>query len=313
MSKPVYRASGVYQCKRHLSAIRLGIAGDPDPPHLLLAAEEGMEHERIIKRKLRAEGIEVIDGGDTPCPVCLKEFGDERYGLHTEISDDSLPFRIVGHKDGEAKEAIFTRLLEIKTMSAFEFPRYQKEGWDGFPEYANQVTLYWAADGYDEALYVVKNRSSGYMEKKYLNKPPRNITEVLAHVREVEEWVAEHGTVVDAEYNPQSTECKRCPYARVLECVKEVVLQQPDKEALTLGEKDWLKGDKLVKEGQALKDSAKERFAAYALSEGLEGQTWRFGGLNILHHHVSRKGYEVKPTEYDETRISRARGEESSG
>lgn len=316
-SKPVYRASGIYQCPRHLSAIRLGVVGDPEPAYLLMAAEEGTEQEHIIKRKLRAEGIEIIDGAtvngtdengnEKPCPVCLKEFGDERFGLHTEISSDSLPFRVVGHKDGEALEAIFKRLLEVKTMSGFEFPRWEREGWDGFPEYANQVTVYWSADGYDEALYVIKNRSSGFTKKQYLSKPPRDIKDILSHITAVENWVTEHGTVMDAVYNPQSIECKRCLYARVLECVAEVTLQQPDKEALTLGEKDWLKGDKMEKEGKALKESAKERFTAHAISEGLKGRTWRFGGLDILHYHVSRKGYAVKPTEFDTTKITRAK------
>jgi len=282
--KPTYRASSIYSCKKHLSAIRLGIEGDPDPPWLALAAEEGTIQEGIIKNKLRAEGIEVIDGRDVngvdedgielPCPICLERFGseDKRYGIHTEINTDL--FDIVGHKDGEAREVVFKfkRLLEIKTMSGFEFPRYEREGWDGFGTYANQVAVYWG--DYEEALYVIKNRSSGYTKKSYLQEPPRSIEGILAHITEVEKWCLEHDTPMEAEYDPKSIECKRCPFARVLSCIKEVKAKPADEKVLEDARKLWWKGKKMEDEGKVLQVGAKEVLTAHAKANGLEGETW---------------------------------------
>ena len=320
MNKPTYRASSIYSCKRHLSAIRLGIEGDPEPEFLRIAAEEGTIHEGIIKNKLRAEGIEVIDGRDIngvddegkelPCPICLERFGDERFGIHTEINTDL--FDIVGHKDGEALEAIFRRLLETKTMSEREYWRWKKEGWGGFAPYARQATIY--AKDYDETLYVIKNRSSGYTDKYYLDEPPLVLNDIIAHITEVENWVLKHGVPAEGDFDPHSTECKRCPFRRVLECVKKIDIKKDAVPQLDDAAADWLRGkdlsdesNRLKKEADELMNNSKDIFEAYSIKEGLKEKPWDHGGCTIVHRRTTRKGYVVEDFVGDTTKITRSK------
>lgn len=267
MSKPIYRASGIYECPRHLSAIRLGIAGDPDPPWLETAAQEGHLHEKIIKGQLRDEGLEVSRD-------------QEEFTLRSTTN------AVVGHIDGWVKDVGWEGLLEIKSMSQFEFQRYTKEGWDGFTSYANQITLYWHMTKAEQCLYIVKNRSSGYVKREMLTKPPRNLEDILAHIDRVEQWCLEHNTPMDAEYDPKSIECKRCPYAKVLGCIKEVEAKPADEKALEDARKLWWKGKRMEEEGKVFQVDAKEVFTAHAMANGLEDRTWVLKDIGVLYHHV---------------------------
>lgn len=308
-----YRASGIYQCKRRLLAVRLGVGGGEEaPPWLEQAAREGSRHEQWIKDDLRATGIVVVDGRDIngvdedgnelPCPICLERFGDKRYGIHVEIEHREPEFIVFGHMDGrDASIPDIPSVLEVKTFSHFEFERWMRDRWEGFPTYANQLTIYMTADKAVQALYVAKNRSSGKTVREFLGEPPRNIDDILVHIGVVEEWAVRFGTPdIPAEFNPASIECKRCPYTSVLECVKPVEISGDAKNALLHAEADYVMGKTLEKEAKGLIDGAKEVFAAYSEQEELAGRTWKTpGGFAILRRYqdpvwveaFERKGY----------------------
>ena len=295
----IYRASGIHPCPRHLSAVRLGIEGDPDPPWLELAAEEGHLHEKIIKDRLCDEGLR----------VSKDQFEVVVLGDH--------PFQIVGHIDGWVKDVGWEGLLEIKTMSQFEFDRYSRGGFNVFETYANQITCYWAATGAEQCLYIVKNRSSGYLKRAMLEEPPKDIKDIIAYITEVENWVLKHGTPAEGEYNPQSIECKRCPFSTVLECVKKVSIDKDAVPQLDKAAKTWLKGKeldgegkKLEAEGKEMMDEAKGIFEQYSIEQGLKGKPWSHGGCTILYKYATRAGYAVKSSEGYATKVSKSKGGE---
>ena len=282
-----YRASSIYNCKRKLSALRLGIPPEPPPAWLETMAEEGNLHEKAVKDKL----------------------WKEEWAIHGEQEDlllrnDSLPFQVTGHIDGKATKLDKEWLLEIKSMSEYETQRWVREGWEGFPTYANQLTLYWAMTGATRALYIVKNRSSGFIERNFLEVPPRDITAVLSHIQKVEDHCSKVSWPMVSTYDENSIESKRCPWVKILGCILSPSFKAQDIEDLIDAEWHYLKGKELEKWGKALVSASKGCFEEHSIAQGLKGQTWEFGKLRIKHQHVERRGYDVQGTEYDETRIT---------
>ena len=117
MDKPIYRMSSAGKCPRALSAIRLGYEPEAAPEWLERAAEEGNWHEDRIKQGLR-EG----DGETTKLDV---------YDEQLELTLEYPSFTLIGHIDGKVRNIPYyfnvnapeNKLLEIKTMSQFEFDR----------------------------------------------------------------------------------------------------------------------------------------------------------------------------------------------
>ena len=280
-TKPIYRMSSSGNCPRALCAGRLGYESEPAPPWLEQAAEEGNWHEERIKAQLRKEGFEV-------------------FSEQLEIKLEYDNFILLGHIDGKVMEgieehySIGTMLLEIKSMSQFQFDRWMKQGFDGFSDYAAQLTCYMAATGLDRAWYIVKNRSSGYENRKVIESHPANLDNIVAKMNSIEEWIAkniEPGAregLYPAEFNPNSLECKRCFFKQY--CVPELKeLSTVEQIALESSAQEWRKGKKLVGEGQKLVDSAKQVFEQHTLATGID--KWRFNGLGIALIHVHRESY----------------------
>jgi len=264
-NKPVYRMSSAGNCARALSAERLSYPCEAAPDWLERAAEEGKKHEQWIKEELRAEDIAVT-------------------GEQMEIVLDYPNFKLVGHIDGLVNDhSGETMLLEIKSMSQYEFDRWMKEGFDGFQSYAAQITCYQKAlginaDGLMKIRYYVKNRSSGYIDKATIVKPPADFEEIIAKLRHVEECVA-IGTLVEAEYLPDSLQCRRCDYKTL--CVPAPTEYKAVPESVLLdASENWRKGTVMKKEGELLIEEAKKHFLSQTETSGQK--KWRFNELSIL-------------------------------
>lgn len=260
--KPVYRMSESGKCPRALSASRLGYVAEAPPKWLEQAAEEGRWHEARIKEELKAEGKSVFD---------------EQREVRLEYSS----FILLGHIDGTIMESHREngKLLEIKSMSQFEFDRWMKEGFSGFQEYAAQIICYMAATELKQCLYIVKNRSSGYKDIGTITSLPLFLTigEIASKIVSVEEYVAK-GELHPAEFNSSNIQCKRCEYKEL--CAPEpkalTPVEQIDLEAAA---EKWREGKQLAAQGGELVESAKKTFEFHTKAMGID--KWRFADLAI--------------------------------
>ena len=268
MNKPVYRMSGAGTCARALSAARQGYKPEGIPPWLQTAADEGKWHEGRIRQELKDLGYTV--GGD-----------------QKEVRIEYPSFSLVGHIDGillDNKEPFTKMLLEIKSMSQFEFDRWMKEGFNGFKNYAAQITCYMEALGLEQCLYVVKNRSSGYKNTNIFTGQPGDINAIIQKITDIEEWLAKNiepgarDGVYPAEFDPNSLECRRCFYKYL--CIPEQKELTPvDQNKLEVATAAWRTGKRLVDDGQAMIDSAKEILKQHTKATGIN--KWRFDELAI--------------------------------
>ncbi len=257
--------SGVGDCPRALSAERLGYPCEAAPDWLERAADEGKKHEIWIKEQLKTEGFTVT-------------------GEQLELSLDYPSFKLVGHIDGIIYEDNKNpKLLEIKSMSQYEFDRWMKEKWSGFQSYAAQISCYYKAinqywsQTVDGIYYMVKNRSSGYIDKATLAEPPADFDEIIKKIEHVEECVA-IGVLVETEYNTDSLQCKRCFYKTL--CVPEPkVLSAVDEKTLLAACEKWRTGSLMEDEGAQLVKEAKETFRTHTEVTGQK--KWRFNELTI--------------------------------
>ena len=312
MPKPVYRMSSVGQCARALSAERLGYPCEAAPDWLERAAEEGKRHELWIKEDLKKQ--------------------ENVFGEQKEVVLDYPNFRLVGHIDGLIEDYDHqraTQLLEIKSMSQYEFDRWMKGRFSEFPAYAAQITCYQKAlgestDGLMKIRYYVKNRSSGYIDQATIAEPPANFEDIIAKLSHTEECVM-IGTLVEAEYLPDSLQCRRCEYKAL--CVPAPTEYKAVPESVLLeASENWRKGKALEAEAKVLMESAKEAFLSQTEASGQK--KWRFNELAISKIEVKESvaypkskllevftAEQLKPVEeiklpYSYLRIDELRGEE---
>jgi hypothetical protein len=270
--------SGAGTCPRALSAEMLSYEAEPLPDFVERAAEEGRWHEMRIKTELDSQNT-------------LVEQEQREFTL--EYSN----FNLVGHVDGicidqpQKKNADgIWRLLEIKTMSLFEFERWMKDRFNAFPQYADQLTCYLEATGLKEALYIVKNRSSGYVDKQVLTEPPSDINKIVQRLDQVVKCV-ENNELAQAEFQSRSVECKRCVYKKL--CLPEVGTLAPIQEAeLIDAATDWKEGKKLTNQGEQLIENAKAVFKEHIAS--LPEKKFRIAGLSIIEYSVHKESYSKK-------------------
>lgn len=268
-NKPLIRMSNAGSCPRALSAQLLGIPADPEPQWLKMVADEGHWHEKRIKEQLRAEGLTVLDE-------------------QLEVSLDYPEFTLVGHIDGHIILPDNTiAILEIKSMSQYEFDRWMRNGFEAFPRYAAQLACYMEATDNPVAYYVVKNRNTGYLDRRIIKDEPCDIDDILTKLT-----LAVRATdPLEIEIFNDS-ECKRCLYRNTL-CIKDkdeltVALDQELFEAA----KKWRQGSALIQQGEVLVAEARQIFEEHSAASGLS--KWQFDGLIIHYNQVRRSTYDKK-------------------
>jgi hypothetical protein len=206
--KVMIRMSGSGHCVRALTAQLSGKYEDiarPIPSWLSESATEGKMHEIWIRDDLRKQGFAV--------------WGDQE-----ELILDYPEFYLKGHIDGKClgNNTGNTELLEIKSMSQFEFQRWQRGGFSEFPSYASQLACYTTATDLDNIRYIVKNRSSGYKDIHLWNDETFKIKDEFARVIDHCNVIVnclEHNTLPEVEYDGTSLECRRCFYDKL--CVRD--------------------------------------------------------------------------------------------
>jgi len=252
--------SSVGYCPRALSAQRLGYPVEPAPDWLERAAEEGNKHEEWIVEELRKT------------LVVFHQQKEVRLGYPN--------FIMVGHIDGKVQDRDLQRpeqLLEIKSMSQYEFDRWMRGKFNEFPSYAAQITCYMKGTELSECLYLVKNRSSGYIDRAVLKETPANINEIIAKLEIVEECVAKQ-ELVEAEYLPESLQCRRCFYKSLCLSSPTEYIEVTENLLLEASEM-WRTGSLMENEGNQLVKRAKEVFRNQTEATGQK--KWRFNELSI--------------------------------
>jgi len=258
--KPTYRMSASGYCPRRLGCIQLGLESESAPRWLEKSANEGNWHERRIKDELVEQGFQVFDEQ-----------------LELRIATDNI--ELVGHIDGKVRTPDkVVQLLEIKSMSQYEFDRWMKGGFDAFPQYLAQIACYFAGTGLPECLYIVKNRNSGYVDTRVIKPMPGYFNSILGNLTEVANSVSE-GNLFPAEFNPDSLECKRCSYK--LLCVPKVTeLDIATRQQLDMAVAQIRDGNKLIAKGKELYDKGKSTLYKHTIASNLK--KWQHNELAVL-------------------------------
>ena len=259
MDKIQFRMSSAGKCPRALSAELLECPCEPKPTWLDKTAEEGNWHEKRIKDELIARGYQVFDE-------------------QLELSLGNNYIELTGHIDGK----VYTpdkvkQLLEIKSMSQFQFDKWMRVGFDGFPEYLAQIACYFEATQLPECLYVVKNRNSGYVDTRIIKPIQGYIDDIINHLTEVADSVAEK-ELFPAEFNSDSVECRRCGYK--LLCIPKItVMDIATREQLDLAVAEIRDGNKLLAEGKELYDRGKSKLYKHTVASELK--KWQHNELAV--------------------------------
>jgi len=278
----VFRMSEAGMCLRALSAEYLGYKPEAKPDWLETAAEEGRWHEERLVQEINKDNIVIHD-------------------RQLEVKIETPSFTLLGHIDGKVdywKNARVdnTKLLEIKSMSQYEFDRWMKGKFNEFPEYADQIACYMQATGLNETAYYVKNRSSGYIDKAIARLSDIafddwTFAERAIIILDKLETVAKHiaqKELVPAVCDMSTLQCKRCFYKYLCIKTKEDMSLQ-EETILHLAAENWREGKRLEKASKELIEEAKKTFEEHTIASDLK--SWRFDELAIS--NVEVKEHEV--------------------
>lgn len=246
-NKPIYRMSSAGYCPRRLGAIRLGMEATPVPEWVKQSAEEGNWHEIRVKQELR----------------------DEDYVVYSEQEELKLvqpTYDLIGHIDGKVEDLNGNiLLLEVKSMSQFQYDKWMRGGFTAFPQYAAQLACYFAGTNLDTCLYVVKNRNNGQKDIQFIQKDSNalfDLMPILAKLDIVEEFALK-GELCEAEYIVGCDECNFCEYKYL--CLPEKKpLEEIDKKVLEDAVEQYRLGKQLEARAEEIINSSKEILEAYA-------------------------------------------------
>lgn len=166
----VYRASSVGLPPRCLTLARMEYDPRGAPDYLIAAASAGNLAEIEVKSRLRQSGYEIR--------------GEQS---EVEVFVPNTAAIIRGHMDAErcTDPDGTTRPLEVKSMSNNVWEKWGKYGWDAFPTYAAQATVYAFAMSAPELTYAIINRDTSELVT-FTTPPPLDINEIFAKVQLVE-------------------------------------------------------------------------------------------------------------------------------
>lgn len=175
----VYRASALGNCIRGLVAVRKGITPAPHPDWLLKAFRQGSRNEPVILRMLYDQG----------------HFFPTTYGSQTmaelPVGTKAL---IRGHVDDVAYDKVgYEWTVEAKALAESNYEKYKREGLEGFPYYAMQVSIYMAARDAPVLFVIgVKNRAGEVvrLDVTPFTDPPIPASKIKAKVAKIESLVA---------------------------------------------------------------------------------------------------------------------------
>lgn len=213
----VYRASAASRCETELIYWRMGVEGDPPPADMQDRFDDGHLHESAILEKVTKETgwhpmpVPDFDGAVGSLAIDGISFESDQWGIEIPVMDGVV---IRGHLDGIFMNQNFDglRVVEAKALSKSSTESWLQAGFDAFPYYRDQLTLYMHGADIDQAIFAVKNKDSGKVHLSYIDGLPGDVDEILRRIMVIE-GKARAGIVPD--------ECDRpgypCPFFRLHE------------------------------------------------------------------------------------------------
>jgi len=256
-SKPSFSMSRIGGCTLELSAQLLGHEPKWNPgvlERMNLAAREGTKQEEWIAEELSNQGYILESGSCQPCG---------REGIHVELDLGSYTSK--GHVDRFIIESIVVgqrlQVVEIKTMSRFQFDKWKRRGFKAFLKYEYQISCYMHATGLP-ALYVVKCRDTGQMDLTVLEIPPLELSEIRNHIAGADQYA--RGRKL-GECDGRDLSCQYCYLKMPKEVVPTPELSNPE---MVLAVQNWRKGKILSVEAEELIESSKSMLLGLAKVSG---------------------------------------------
>lgn len=157
------RASAMGKCSRALWASLQEITPMAPTERLDAILSEGHLHERAVREQLESEGAVFSLGPD------------EQEKIELWIIPGKL--KIVGHTDGHIVN--WEQGWENKALGKEGFRRWRNVGFDAYPDYPWQISVYMLATGLP-FLYTVKCRDDGQLDRMVLIEPPISLKEIQA-------------------------------------------------------------------------------------------------------------------------------------
>ena len=271
----IIRMSGAGKCKRALSAELLGMKPAAAPAFLKRAGKEGKLHEWAVKKQLQEEEDMIV------------------YDEQLEVVIKRDQYILTGHIDGKVLDVggKIPKLLEIKSMSEGEFYRWLRGRWEGFETYAAQVSLYMKGLSLDECLYYVKNRNTGDVDRAIIASP-RDAELILAQIDVAVHWVLNSKTLITAEFDPSSIDCKRCFYRDQICALETKIPDEVTKKDLDDHAELWRAGKIKADEGELQMEIAKTRFKE--ILQILETDKITHNHLSIITVHRHNESWNSK-------------------
>lgn len=159
----VFRASAIGMCEGALVRSLRGLEGAEPPEAMQRRFQDGHLHEPAIIAYLITSGWQV-----------LQDKGQE--AVRVSVADNII---IQGHVDGIAIRDGKHYVVECKSMSDAMYKKWMNQGFDAFPKYAMQISVYMTALQLP-ALYAVKNKDNGEIDVRIIEKPPYLVAKLKA-------------------------------------------------------------------------------------------------------------------------------------
>lgn len=153
------RASAIGKCSRALWAALQEIESVAPTERLEAIFSEGHLHEAAVREVLESEGAEI----------------DDQFEVTYWVIPEKL--KIVGHLDGYIEN--WQQIWEGKALGKEGFRRFQNVGFDAYPEYPWQISVYMMATRLP-ALYTIKNRDDGELIRFVIDEHPISSTDIMA-------------------------------------------------------------------------------------------------------------------------------------
>ncbi len=155
------RASAVGKCSRALWAALEEIEPVAPTERIDAILNEGHLHEQAVREVLESEGAVIED--------------------QEQVTLWLIPgkLKIVGHVDGNISN--WGQVWENKALGKEGFRRWRNVGFDAYPDYPWQISVYMLALDLP-ALYTVKCRDDGQLDRMVIDEPPVSLKDIRSKI-----------------------------------------------------------------------------------------------------------------------------------
>lgn len=292
----VFRASSAGHCLKNLIAIRLGVGTMDTPAWLEKAYAEGVENEPVILANL------------------VREHG---WTLQEDASQNEVELRIGskvivrGHVDAKGAHVEHgVRVIEAKALAKSSVEKWERKGWDAFPYYATQLSIYMEATGLP-GLFAIGVKEQESREVKtvipvLVDEPPVATRDIKVRLTKAA-MARELPDTCDYQHYPCSTFFLHEEKAKT---EAEVLTEMKDTVALNALSDEYLRGHNMQTNGKKMKERASKEMKELFERLGKMGEPVSTGAYEVTYVEEDVEGgtYTRKPYTKSFPRITDIRG-----